>query len=479
MANVTSLWCYFTFSSWMLATAQSIGMWLFSSMRGMTIIKKRFPTLVMVEATISFIALAIVLPISTVPKHIIGFQLPSWLSQLFENIAIQSVIVIETARLWLMAFDLHCLRYSKNQEWKKLIDATLAADNWYFSNKHRFGNVKNVAMLCAIYVVVTSVVQTVIRVEGFLYLGIIARNLIATAIFLICPGITVFIWCKIRKYGSLKDEFFFFFELKMAALLWMLSLCSPVAFVLLDWDLAATSCVIPYSFFFAIMSPSLLSTVVIPLKIKQKKKKNDAAEEVNNVIDLEDCYAHSVRDMMKNEDLFEALVAWMMREFSGECPLMLVEFVQFKQYVLKVKEDRSTVAAAQTDTTSVVAAQTDTATDTAATEEKEEVKYIDYCYDGVPISSIVSRPRPGMDEMEKCRNMAHELWLKYIKVGSLFEINISYGLRGKYKNCDDNNWEMSLDELLIIFDEAMIESHKMMRPSLGRWKVDMHKKKSR
>merc|ERR1711971_481592 len=330
--------------------------------------------------------------------------------------------------------------------------------------------------MIAIYVFVSVALQTFMRMEHIVELGIVARNIIATLVFLFCPVITLIIWCKIRNYGSLKDEFFFFFELKMVALLWIFSLFLPVVLALLDLDLAATSCVIPYSFFFAIMSPSLLSTVVIPLKIKQKKKKDDAAEEVNNVIDLEDCYAHSVRDMMKNEDLFEALVAWMMREFSGECPLMLVEFVQFKQYVLKVKEDRSTVAAAaQTDTTSVVAAQTDTATDAAATEEKEDVKYIDYCYDGVPISSIVSRPRPGMDEMEKCRNMAHELWLKYIKVGVAFEINISYGLRGKYKNCDDNNWNMSLDELLIIFDEAMIESHKMMRPSLGRWKVDMHK----
>jgi len=465
MANVTSLWCYFTFSSWMLATAQSIGMWLFSSMRGMTIIKKRFPTLVMVEATISFIALAIVLPISTVPKHIIDFRWASWLSQLFENIAIQSVIVIETARLWLMAFDLQCLRYSKDQEWKKLIDATLAADNWYFSNKHRFGNVKNVAMLCAIYVVVTPVVQTAIRVEGFLYLGIIARNLIATAIFLICPGITVFIWCKIRKYGSLKDEFFFFFELKMAALLWIFSLFLPVVLALLDWDLAATSCVIPYSFFFAVMSPSLMSTVVIPLKIKKKTKQHDAAEEVNNVIDLEECTAYKVVDMLKDEALCEALVTWMMREFSVENVLSFMEMVHFKRHVKKIKDNQATIVAEEA---------TDTANVTAV--EEVQVKYIEFYCDNVPISSIISKPRPGMGEMEKCREMAHELWLKYINVGSLFEINIGYGLRGKYENCDGNNWTMSVDELLCVFDEAMLEAHHMMRQSLGRWKVDMRKK---
>merc|ERR1711971_1002244 len=212
--------------------------------------------------------------------------------------------------------------------------------------------------MIAIYVFVSVALQTFMRMEHIVELGIVTRNIIATLVFLFCPVITSIIWCKIRKYGSLKDEFFFFFELKMAALLWIFSLFLPVVLALLDWDLAATSCVIPYSFFFAIMSPSLLSTVVIPLKIKQKKKKDDAAEEVNNVIDLEDCYAHSVRDMMKNEELFEALVAWMMREFSGECPLMLVEFVQFKRYVKKIKDNQATIAAEEaTDTANVTAVE--------------------------------------------------------------------------------------------------------------------------
>merc|ERR1740123_1739122 len=258
-----------------------------------------------------------------------------------------------------------------------------------------------------------------------------------------------------------EDAFLFFFELKVAAMLWLLSLAVTTGIASIDWDLAVHSCVIPYSFLFSVIAPSFLSTVMIPLKIKKKIKQNDAEAEVINVIGLEDGYAHRVVDMMKNKDLFEALIAWMMKEFSVENVLSFAEFVQFKQYVKKIKDNQSTVAAQQTDQTA---------------NEEVEVKYIDYCYAGVPISSIISRPRAGMDEMEKCRDMAHELWLKYIKVGVAFEINISYGLRGKYKNCDDNNWVMPLDELLIIFDEAMIESHKMMRPSLGRWKVDMHKK---
>merc|ERR1712204_105443 len=180
---------------------------------------------------------------------------------------------------------------------------------------------------------------------------------------------------------------------------------------------------------------------------------HDAAEEVNNVIDLEECTAYKVVDMLKDEALCEALVTWMMREFSVENVLSFMEMVHFKRYVKKIKDNQATIAA-----------------------QEVQVKYIEFYCDKVPISSIISKPRPGMGEMEKCREMAHELWLKYINVGSLFEINIGYGLRGKYENYDGNNWTMSVDELLCVFDEAMLEAHHMMRQSLGRWKVDMRKK---
>merc|ERR1712129_166157 len=179
-----------------------------------------------------------------------------------------------------------------------------------------------------------------------------------------------------------------------------------------------------------------------------KKCDEEVANELDFELERQIGREYTVRGMFQDEQLFEKFIAWLIREFSGENILSFVEFVQFKQYVIKIKENRSTVAAQ---------------TDTAATEEKEDVKYIDYCAcnDQVPISSIVSRERNGLNEMETCRGIAHELWLKYIKVEATFEINIGYGLRRKYKNCDDNNWNMPLDELLIIFDEAMLEARRL------------------
>merc|ERR1712129_28382 len=161
---------------------------------------------------------------------------------------------------------------------------------------------------------------------------------------------------------------------------------------------------------------------------------------------------YKVRDMFRDEQLFELFIAWMMREFSSECPLLFIECVQFKQYIIKVQSNELTVVAAQT-------------TDTANISEKANVKYINYCYDGVAISSIVSRQRLGMNEREKCCDMAHELYLKYIEEGSVFEINISSGLRGQYDMCDADNWNVPFEELLIIFDAAMIETRRFMHAS--------------
>merc|ERR1712129_45707 len=195
-----------------------------------------------------------------------------------------------------------------------------------------------------------------------------------------------------------------------------------------------------------------------------KKCDEEVANELDFELERQIGREYTVRGMFQDEQLFEKFIAWMIREFSGENILSFVDFVQFKQYVIKIKENRSTVAAQ---------------TDTAATEEEEDVNYIDYCYDQVPVSSIVCRERIGLNEMEKCRDIAHELWLKYIKVEAIFEINIGYGLRRKYKNCDDNNWVMPLDELLIIFDEAMLEARRFMQRSLVRLKDHMRNKTPR
>merc|ERR1712129_241962 len=192
-----------------------------------------------------------------------------------------------------------------------------------------------------------------------------------------------------------------------------------------------------------------------------KKCDEEVANEIDFDLERQMGREYTVRGMFQDEQLFEQFIAWMIREFSGENILSFVEFVQFKQYVTKIKGNRSTVAAQ---------------TDTAAIEEKEDINYIDYFNDQVPISSIVSRERNGLNEMEKCRDIAHELWLKYIKVEGRFEINIGYGLRRKYANCDNNNWNMSLNELLIIFDDAMLEAHRFMQRSLVRLKADMRNK---
>jgi len=297
-------------------------------------------------------------------------------------------------------------------------------------------------------------------------ISLLIRSIIATLVFLCCPVITMTIWCKIRNYDSLKDKFLFFFEVKASGIMWILSVVLTIVIAIIDSRLTEHTFVIPYLFCFCAICPSLLSTVVIPLKIKHAIKKNGVeavANEINeSAFDLERQVGreYTVRDMFQDEQLFELFIAWMMREFSSECPLLFIECVQFKQYIIKVQSNELTVVAAQT-------------TDTANISEKTDVKYINYCYDGVAISSIVSRQRLGMNEMEKCCDMAHELWLKYVKVGATFENNICYDLREKYAKCDANNWNMSLDELLMIFDGVMVIANRFMIHSLSRFKEEM------
>merc|ERR1740116_741920 len=194
--------------------------------------------------------------------------------------------------------------------------------------------------MIAIYVLLSTANNLTIWMEEVVALSLAVKSTLASIVFLICPVITLIIWWKIRKYGRLKDEFLFFFELKASGIIWILSVALTIGSALINEELVQNKCVILFLFCFSAIGPSLLSTVVIPLKIKHAIKKNELDFDLEQQIGR----GYTVRGMFQDEQLFEKFIAWMIREFSGENILSFVEFVQFKQYVIKIKEEQTAAA---------------------------------------------------------------------------------------------------------------------------------------
>merc|ERR1740116_637956 len=157
-------------------------------------------------------------------------------------------------------------------------------------------------MMIAIYVLLSTANNLTIWMEEVVALSLAVKSTLASIVFLICPVITLIIWWKIRKYGNLKDEFLFFFELKASGIIWILSVVLTIGSAMINQELVEDKCFIPFVFCFSAISPSLLSTVVIPLKIMANRKKNGIRNEVTHVVELEDNRRYLVRDMFNNED---------------------------------------------------------------------------------------------------------------------------------------------------------------------------------
>merc|ERR1712154_300099 len=86
-----------------------------------------------------------------------------------------------------------------------------------------------------------------------------------------------------------------------------------------------------------------------------------------------------------------------------------------------------------------------------------------------PMSDIVY----GEGNDYKC--MAKEIYLKYIKSGSIHEINLVGTTRKKLANLMDNNWSANevyedSKKLFFLFDECLHEMHSLVNPSFCRFR---------
>ena len=101
--------------------------------------------------------------------------------------------------------------------------------------------------------------------------------------------------------------------------------------------------------------------------------------------------------------------------------------------------------------------------------------------ENVPLSNIIysyenDEHKKWLSDKKKLQNICHELYLKYIKRSSKFEININYGMRQSLsyllndRNIWLNNEQFSDLHLCTIFDGCCREMYVLMGYALSRAK---------
>eukprot|EP01084_Bolivina_argentea_P046827 86245_1 len=423
----------------------------FKSISNLIIIQKRYPKLVIAEASVTLILCFISIPFSfnyllrailfDVHKssdHYI-YILISFTSHFIAN--------LEASRLWLISFDLHYLRSTQNEKWKSQINVNFALNNWYLTNKNIYGNPRYILRISMIYFLFAACISSI----AFLYFGYDKLYLgeFIHGSFLTVPTMIIFYtYCKSPKQTN--DNFLFYYELKCTAIIYGLELCIFYPLVqLMDFlgfqfiHIIFIFCMIVAGF----LLPSLLSTYWIPMRIRQDKIWNEKKANINDENNKK-----NIDEMLKivlcNELQFEAFLHWMYREFSSETVLSFIEMVQFKEYIIDIINKES-------DSETIYCKYR-----FYETMPKSSIVYNDYKYDNVDV-----------ENQTKCQRIASRLYCKYIQEFTQYQINISGNLRDKYQRQHESNWILDGKDLVYVFDEAVDEMFYLMLQSFNRFKT--------
>ena len=202
-----------TATSWCLCLVQILGIWTFGKLRGLLIIQKRYPRLVMLEAFISCFKLAVVYPLNMCYQNNYPEVSSKWWDLLCIGLTaytVQITLIIENCRIWLISYDLHYLRSSQNHKWKSQIDASSAEKDWYLRNKGTWDSQQYVIRLGFVYYVMTS---TVVFILNFFHpqLGIDISYAIGFGGFSFFFLSIIPIYLYVKTPRTLQYQFLFYF----------------------------------------------------------------------------------------------------------------------------------------------------------------------------------------------------------------------------------------------------------------------------
>ena len=186
-------------------------------------------------------------------------------------------------------------------------------------------------------------------------------------------------------------------------------------------------------------------------------------------------------EALQNEIAFESFMDWIQKEFSSECLLSCIELVQFSECLVQFVEDRCRGDLTQIETL------------TSAHDLHLDILF----FDQMPQSSIVY-PDKGSASSLRTRSstlngnndqarlewdalikMAGAFHTKYIRIRSELEINISGGLRNKWRLLDTTQYpEDEVLTLIAIVNDVVKEMMKYMQQSFNRFDTVSNSKHS-
>lgn len=175
--------------------------------------------------------------------------------------------------------------------------------------------------------------------------------------------------------------------------------------------------------------------------------------------------------VLQSEDQFEDFMQWMSREFSSEVLLSVIEFSQFKTYLMQYdkREDDEQILKGikfyrKMPRSFIVHNGVDSESDITAIEA-----------DG----NGQETRRGTINEAERIRviGIAAALYVKYLDRRAELELNVSYSLRCRWEELHFRNYpKEDIGRLIDVVDKVIIENLNYVKQSFIRFDIDRSNK---
>lgn len=375
------------------------------------------------------------------------------------------VLFLSLARYWLIFYDIQFSNSCSNLEWKQCINADielLSSEKWYVQHRRNYGNAKYIlkrTYLIASFISAISLTFVYIYEFGLtdwrFWHGLNGGLL---ALFVI------FMYGLNRKLPKFNDNIYLKKECRNICFLWTIATliygCSVFFEAVTSKHIVARFLVQLSGLSGAFITPFISTFWVLKqIKVAQRTRGISHVDELNGFGEEIESPRRSLRLILSDEDAFKLYMQHIIGEMCMESLLALIEFTQFKQYLIQsfgIDPD----------------------------DIGEEI-YAQFP-DCVPKSDIVYTLNGDDDIMEDkqklrviFRQKAYKLYYKYVKVGAEFEINISYRMRmtlvalmKDYEKWIHPDNYVNEEDMVKMWDECMTALIKLLNSSKHRFRYE-------
>eukprot|EP01084_Bolivina_argentea_P263062 445120_1 len=354
-------------------------------------------------------------------------------------------------KTWMLYFKIKWTHYTLEYQWQQLINSNVLSlqmsdqQNWFIINNNKYGNLgfmyKCIGSLCFIAFIIVVIPSIFAVVHNFPTSMMI--TLAICVCFTVVPAVIIYV-IIIKKTPTFEDNLFIHWESKIHSkilIFWIIinvfgNILSSIFQTITIWVYIAP---VFQLIWFAM---NFVSTFIISEKNRAMSSETGKAE----------TSTHITLDMvLSNKTAFHWFMLHLSQEYSMECALSYIEFMQYQNYLLQ-------------------------SINMATINKIRHTRFPS----NIPISEIIEYDDKLPDDYEGdillsvAKIKAHKIFNKYVKNYAEFEINISFEQRGRLRNILgdlESLFELEIDkkDLFVIFEPCKEEMLVYLMHSLQRF----------